>query len=175
MLRFVDVVAEVGCRRFSVHARKAWLKGLSPKENRTIPPLRYEEVYRLKRERPELFIEINGGIRTLEEALEHLKHVDAVMIGRAAYDNPWIFAKADSLIFGETDPLETREEALEAFLPYAESHCSAGGRLHHMTRHLHHLFHSCPGSRHWKRHLSGIGSRSDARASELLEALPREG
>ena len=172
MLRFVDAVAAAGCRRFSVHARKAWLKGLSPKENRTIPPLRYEEVYRLKRERPELWIEINGGIRTLDEALEHLNHVDAVMIGRAAYDNPWLFARADSRIFGEPDPIQSRQEALVAFLPYAEQHCANGGRLHHLARHLHHLFHSCSGSRSWKRHLSAIGSRPEATAGELLQGLP---
>jgi tRNA-dihydrouridine synthase A len=112
MLHFVDIVAAAGCDRFSVHARKAWLSGLSPKQNRTIPPLRHHEVYRLKRERPELPIEINGGVRSLGEIAEHLEHVDAVMIGRAAWDDPWLFADVDRRFFGDRSaaPPEWRPE-----------------------------------------------------------------
>ena len=171
MLNFVRIVSEAGCKRFSVHARKAWLNGLSPKENRTIPPLRYEDVYRLKSEMSHLDIEINGGILTLEEAQEHLLQVDAAMIGRAAYDNPWILSRADSVIFGAEDPIETRQEALEVYMGYVEEHCGNGERLHLITRHLHHLFHGLPGSRKWKRFLGEVCSRPDAPAHAMLEGL----
>ena len=171
MLNFVQIVSRAGCQRFSVHARKAWLNGLSPKENRTIPPLRYSDVYRLKEEMGHLDIEINGGILSLDEACLHLEKVDAVMIGRAAYDNPWILAKADSRIFGKEDPVDTRKEALETYLGYAESHCHRGGRLHLITRHLHHLFHGLAGSRKWKRHLGEVCSKPDASARTMIEGI----
>jgi tRNA-dihydrouridine synthase A len=171
MKRFVEVVAESGCTRFSVHARKAWLKGLSPKENRTVPPLRYEDVYRLKRELPHLFVEINGGVRDLESIREHLNAVDAVMVGRAAYDNPWILARVDSSLYGETDPSETRADAVLGILNYAERICSEGIRLHALTRHLHHLFHGLRGSRQWKQHLSTVCTRTNAGPESLREGL----
>lgn len=120
MAHFVRIVANAGCQHFSVHARKAWLQGLSPKENRTIPPLRYEEVHRLKQEFPQLFIEINGGFKTLTEVKDQLQFVDAVMIGRAAYDHPYLFATADQEIYGEKTPPLTRQEVIEAMYPYLE-------------------------------------------------------
>lgn len=120
MANFVRIVANAGCQHFSVHARKAWLQGLSPKENRTIPPLRYEEVHRLKQEFPQLFIEINGGFKTLTEVKDQLQFVDAVMIGRAAYDHPYLFATADQEIYGEKTPPLTRQEVIEAMYPYLE-------------------------------------------------------
>lgn len=160
MARFVETVAEAGADRFTVHARKAWLQGLSPKENREIPPLRYAEVHRLKAEHPELEIEINGGIVTLDQALEHLTHVDAVMIGRAAVDDPWIFADADRRVYGDTGAAPTREGVIEAMWGYAEAHVAAGGRLHHVTRHALQLFRGQPGAGAWRRLLTEQ-SRSD--------------
>lgn len=169
MLRFVEVVAAAGCDRFTVHARKAWLSGLSPRENREIPPLRYSEVYRLKAERPDLGIEINGGIENLDQGSKHLEKVDAVMIGRAAYDNPYLFAAADARLFGDHRPPPSRRQVVQALLPYAERHCAAGGRLMQLSRHYLGLFAGCPGTRFWKRHLSENAHRPGA-GPEVLEA-----
>lgn len=172
MLEFVDVVAAAGADRFSVHARKAWLKGLSPKANRTIPPLRYDEIWRLKRERPSLQIEINGGIRTLAEAQDHLQHVDAVMMGRAAYETPWVFATADRDLFGApSDPAATRSEAVLSLVPYLAREVAAGVRPHQVVRHLLGLFHSTPISRAWKRGIAAIGQMDGADAVKGLETL----
>ena len=154
MSEFVSTVAAGGCTQFSVHARIAWLNGLSPKENRRIPPLRYDDVYRLKKENPELFIEINGGIKTLDEARAHLDHVDAVMIGRAAYDTPFMFAEADQKIFKDGGASIHYGDVLESMLDYADHHLRSGGRLHSVTRHLLQLFAGQPGARAWRRFLS---------------------
>lgn len=171
MAEFVRTVHAAGCDRFTVHARKAWLKGLSPKENRNIPPLRYEDVYRLKRKFPGLFIEINGGIGTLEEAQAHLAHVDAVMIGRAAYDTPYIFSRADNLIFDdETAPL-TRHEVVEAMLPYVEAQLGQGAHLSHIAGHMLNLFAFTPGGRRWRRYLSEHMHHSTAGPEVLQRAL----
>jgi tRNA-dihydrouridine synthase A len=173
MLHFVDRVAASGADRFSVHARKAWLKGLSPKENRNIPPLRYDEVYRLKRERPHLPVEINGGVKSLDATLEHLgQGLDAVMIGRAAYDDPGLFSQADRRVFGDEQAEERSPlQAVEALLPYVERCLSAGGRLHWISRHLMGLFHGQPGARLWRRHLSEHAVRATAGPEVLREAL----
>ena len=171
MLDFVDTVAGAGCDRFSVHARKAWLRGLSPKENRTVPPLRYDDVYRLKRERPELAIEINGGIQTLEASAEHLAHVDAVMIGRAAYDDPMLFASADSRFFGQADPGRSRSEVIAAMVAYATERIAEGDQLRHIARHLQNLFHGVPGARRFRRHVADNAFKRDAAASVLTDAL----
>ena len=174
MLRFVDLVAAAGADRFSVHARKAWLQGLDPKANRNVPPLRYEEVHRLKRERPELAVEINGGILDLAAAREHLARVDAVMIGRAAYDDPYLFAAADREIFGdENAPVPSRHEVVEALVPYAARWVAGGGRLQAITRHVLGLFAGRPGARAWRRHLSENAHRDGAGAEILLAALAR--
>ncbi|MEZ4463384.1 MAG: tRNA dihydrouridine(20/20a) synthase DusA [bacterium] len=170
MRRFVDVVAAAGCARFSVHARKAWLSGLSPRENRTVPPLRYADVYRLKAERPELAIEINGGITTLAEAEAHLALVDAVMIGRAAYDDPWLFAEADARVFGRPGPVRTRADVVRAMAAYAEGWLSGGGRLHHVTRHMLGLFAGVPGGRRFRQILGGA-TRPEAGPALLIQAL----
>lgn len=171
MLHFVDVVAGAGADRFSVHARKAWLSGLSPKENRTVPPLRYGDVHRLKRDRPHLVIEINGGIVDVDAALDHLQHVDAVMIGRAAYDTPARFATVDQRVFGIADaPVRTPRQAAEGMLPYIEGHLAAGGKLHHITRHMLNLFVGVPGARHWRRAL-GASTVPGASVDVLLDAL----
>jgi tRNA-dihydrouridine synthase A len=154
MIDFVRIVADAGCRRFTVHARKAWLKGLSPKENRTIPPLRYHDVHRLKQEFPHLFIEINGGIKTLEQVREQLKFVDAVMIGRAAYDNPFLFASVDRDIYQENTAPPTRQEVIEAMFPYIDYWIAKGWKLNAVSRHMLELFAGKAGSKAWKRHIS---------------------
>ena len=154
MVNFVETIAATGCQRFTVHARKAWLQGLSPKENRDIPPLRYDDVYRLKQDFPHLFIEINGGITTLEQAQQHLQKVDAVMMGRAAYDNPYLFATSDRDIYGELITPRTRQEIVMAMLPYIEMWVAKGAKLNQITRHMLQLFLGQPGSRIWKRHLT---------------------
>ena len=171
MRHFVDVVAAAGADRFSVHARKAWLSGLSPKDNRNIPPLRYDDVYRLKRERPGLPVEINGGVLTLDATVEHLQHVDAVMIGRAAYDEPAIFADADRRIFGEAVEAPDPLDAVEAFVPYAARHIEAGGRLHHVTRHVLNLFNGQPGAKAWRRALNAAALDRDAGVEVLTDAI----
>ncbi len=173
MANFVRVVTDAGCTRFTVHARKAWLNGLSPKENRTIPPLRYDDVYRLKAEMPELFVEINGGIVSMEEIQGHLHHVDAVMIGRAAYDNPWMLSRVDAELFGVQGPSRSPHEAIEQLVPYADLLRSRGERLHRLTRHLHNIFSGLPGSRAWKRHLGEVCAREGAGPETLLEGLKK--
>lgn len=178
MLRFVDGVAEAGCDRFTVHARKAWLQGLNPKENRNVPPLRYEDVYRLKEERPELEVEINGGIRSLEEVEEHLERVDGVMVGRAAYDDPFAFARADREIFGDASaPIPSRRRVIEELAPYVERRLAAGERLHRVTRHMLGLVSGRPGARAWRRHLTEAARSANgadgAGAELLLDAAAR--
>lgn len=152
--RFVDSVAAAGCAVFIVHARKAWLSGLSPKENREIPPLRYEHVYRLKQDYPQLSIVINGGIRSLAECTEHLRAVDGVMLGRAAYEDPWLLAAVDPLLFAQPAPLQTRAEALLRLRAYVESELAAGTRLAHITRHILGLYRGQDGGRAYRRVLS---------------------
>jgi tRNA-dihydrouridine synthase A len=156
--RFIDIVAGAGCTTFVVHARKAWLKGLSPKENREVPPLDYARVYRLKAARPELEIVINGGIETLDETRAHLEHVDGVMLGRAAYQNPAILADVDRAIFGDVGDGPTRAEVLTALIPYIEQHLCRGGRLSNVTRHVLGLYHGQPRGRTFRRHLSEAGT-----------------
>ncbi len=171
MLNFVDTVAASGCKRFSVHARKAWLQGLSPKENRDIPPLRYDEVYRLKTEHPQLDIEINGGIKTMDAAEAHLQHVDAVMIGRAAYDDPYMFAEVDRRFYGDDRASITPKQVVTQMADYAETRLLAGDKLNSVTRHMLHLFSGQPGARAWRRHLSENVWRPGSSPQVLLDAL----
>lgn len=152
--RFVDTVANAGCTTFIIHARKAWLEGLSPRENRDIPPLNYARVHRLKARHPELHIGINGGIRTLNDCKEQLDHVDSVMVGREAYQNPWLLSSVDSMLYGEAAPMTSRHQAAQAFRPYVCQRLQEGARLHHVTRHLLGLFQGCPGGRQFRRYLS---------------------
>lgn len=173
MLRFVDTVAAAGAERFSVHARKAWLSGLSPKENRTVPPLRYEDVYRLKAERPSLVIELNGGVVSWREARLHLERVDAVMIGRAAYENPYMFASVDQGFFGSAAPSPSRRDIVLAMCDYADAWVRAGGRLHAVSRHMLPLFGGVRGTRAWKRYISENAPHEGADSRVLLEALDR--
>lgn len=173
MLRFVDELAAAGCDRFTVHARKAWLRGLSPKENRDVPPLRYEEVYRLKAERPELAIEVNGGVRSLGEARAHLARVDGVMVGRAAYDDPYALAAADRELFDAAAEPPTRRRVVAELVPYAEALVGRGEPVSRLTRHVLGLFAGRPGARGWRRHLSEEAHRPGAGAEVLLEAAAR--
>ena len=171
LLHFVRTVSDAGADRFIVHARKAWLQGLSPKQNRTVPPLRYADVHRLKAELPHLAVEINGGFKDLDAAEEQLAHTDGVMIGRAANDDPWIFADADRRVFGADNPAQTRAEVVRSLLPYAEALVARGERLHRLSRHLLGLYHGVRGGRLWRRTLSEGGNRPDAGPELLLEAL----
>ena len=168
---FVGTVADGGCGVFIVHARKAWLKGLSPKENRQVPPLNYPWVYRLKTEFPALTVVLNGGIDGVAAAGEQLAAVDGVMLGRAAYQDPWQLARVDSTLFGAPDPAETPEQALLALLPYVERELAAGTPLNHMTRHVLGLFSGRPGARRFRRHLSEHAHRPGAGAATLRAAL----
>ncbi len=171
MAAFVETVAATGCTTFIVHARKAWLSGLSPKENREIPPLRYDEVYRLKRDFPQLTVVINGGITDLDSCEPHLRQLDGVMLGRSAYHNPWLLAEVDQRLFNAESSELTRDEIVEQLIPYIERHIAAGGTLHHVTRHILGLYHDQPGSRAFRRHLSTAGVRRGAGVETLREAV----
>ena len=157
---FIDTVAQAGCRMFVVHARNAWLKGLSPKENREVPPLRYEWAYALKRERPQLTVIVNGGIATLDEATAHLAHADGAMLGRAAYHDPYVLHRLDVAWFG--GPLRARGELLRALRPYVEAQLARGVFLKHITRHLLGLFHGERGGRAYRQILSEGAHRPGA-------------
>jgi tRNA-dihydrouridine synthase A len=171
LARFVAVVADAGCRTFIVHARKAWLEGLSPKENREVPPLDYARVYRLKAARPDLGIVLNGGIADLDAAEAHLQHVDGVMLGRAAYQTPYILADVDRRFFGIKAPPLTRTQAIEALLPHIARHLQAGGRLNNVARHVLGLYHGQPRARAFRRHLSELAVKDGAGMAVLLEGL----
>ena len=169
--RFVTAVAEAGCRTFMVHARKAWLKGLSPKENREVPPLDHGRVHRLKAAHPELEIVINGGIGSLEAAEAHLAKVDGVALGRAAYQSPYLLADVDRRLFGDGSASPSRRDVIEALLPYAQRHIAAGGRLNNVARHILGLYHGQPRARAFRRHLSERAPRQGAGIGVLEEAL----
>ncbi len=168
---FVEQVAAAGCKTFIVHARKAWLKGLSPKENRDIPPLRYEMVHDLKRDMPQLEIIINGGIRDLGSAQDQLEHVDGVMLGREIYHNPYILAEVDRIFYADDHEVLSRAQVIENFLPYVETQLSQGAHLHAMTRHILGLFNGLPGARKWRRHISENATRPGADAEVIKRAL----
>lgn len=168
--RFVESVAGAGVTTFIVHARKAWLKGLSPKQNRDIPPLNYERVYLLKREFPELEIIINGGIHSLAETQQHLQHVDGVMMGRAAYQHPHILRTVDQVIFGESTPAISEAELIEQLCAYIDHYIGQGAQLKYLTRHIVGLFQNRPGARQWRRYLSENAYRADANVDVVREA-----
>jgi tRNA-dihydrouridine synthase A len=168
---FVNTVADTGCSTFIVHARKAILKGLSPKENRNIPPLKYDVAYQLKKDFPSLDIIVNGGIKTINESLDHITHLDGVMVGREAYQNPWILSEVDEQLYGEKANTLTRHEVLEAMLPYIEQELKQGNYLGHITRHILGLFHSMPGGRRYRRYLSENAHKSGAGIDVIKEAL----
>lgn len=167
---FIEHMKTAGCRSLTIHARKAWLKGLSPKENRDIPPLNYERVYQLKQDFPELEIVINGGITDLEEAKQHLKKVDGVMMGRAAYHSPWLLNQVDSELFGELPKFSSPMDALESLYPYIEEQLAEGEKLSAITKHILGLFQGIPGTKKFKRHLSENGYKPEANLDTLREA-----
>ncbi len=168
---FVGAVAEGGCRRFIVHARKAWLEGLSPKENREVPPLNWNRVYRLKQDFPDLEIVLNGGVLSVEASESHLDHVDGVMLGRAAYQNPYLLTAVDSVFFDSPGPPASRDDILKRFIAYAEIRCAKGVRLHQMTRHILGLYQGEPGARAFRRHLSIKAVKPGAGVEVLHGAL----
>ena len=168
---FVNTIAETGCSTFIVHARKAILKGLSPKENRDIPPLKYDVAYQLKKDFPSLEIIINGGIKTIEESLEHINHLDGVMIGREAYQNPWLLNQVDQALYGASESTLTRQQVLEKMLPYVEEEMSKGAYLGHITRHMLGLFHSMPGGKKFRRYISENAHKPGATIEVLKNAL----
>jgi tRNA-dihydrouridine synthase A len=166
---FVETVAATGCSVFIIHARKAWLQGLSPKQNREIPPLSHETVYRLKQEYPDLTVIINGGITEASEVAEHLDHVDGVMIGRAAYENPWLLAEIEETVLGGA-PAASRQAALEAYLGYIDRELGQNVPLYAMARHALGLFQGQRGARAWRRHISENGPRQGAGSDVLRDA-----
>ena len=176
MRRFVDAVADAGADRFTVHARCAWLQGLSPRENRHVPPLRYADVHRLKAERRDLCIEINGGITTLDQALDHLRFVDAVMVGRAAYDNPWMLAEADERVFDQPSSTKiTRRSVAMAAANYIEDWVGTPHfKPHHVTRHLSNLYNGVVGARAWRRVLATENSLGGEAVHKALNALEQQ-
>lgn len=171
LTQFIDIVQAKGCSDFIIHARKAWLSGLSPKENREIPPLDYGRVYQLKRDYPLLNISINGGVTTLAQAKEHLAQLDGVMMGREAYQNPYILAEVDQVLCGRQREVISREAVIEAMLPYIEAHLQSGGRLNHITRHMIGLFQGLPGARAWRRYLSENAHKNGAGVEVVRQAL----
>jgi tRNA-dihydrouridine synthase A len=168
---FAQAVVRAGTDALIVHARKAWLNGLSPKENREIPPLDYERVYRLKRAHQRLPVILNGGIDSVEAALAHLQHVDGAMMGRAAYQEPWRLIAVDPLVFGEASRFTSAKTAAAALMPYIDCELARGTRLHSITRHLHGLFRAVPGARAFRRHLAGASAAPHAGAEYLAAAL----
>lgn len=173
---FIDEVAsQSSCRTFIVHARIAILQGLSPKENREIPPLNYPRVHQLRQLFPQLEIIINGGINTLDACQQHLQHVDGVMLGREAYQNPWLLHDVDAVLFGEPHHIRTRNEILQAFVPYVEQQLKEGVSLHHMTRHILGLFQGQRGGKRFRRHISENAHRPGADLSVLYHALDETG
>jgi len=171
---FISTVAATGCRTFIVHARKAWLKGLSPKQNREIPPLKYDYVHRLKQQQPQLDIIINGGIKTIETVQQQLSHVDGVMLGREAYHNPHILASADVDIYQDkTAVIKTRQEVITELVDYIDFQLSQGVALHSITRHILGLFQGCCGAKAWRRYLSENSHKDGADSSVVLQALTK--
>lgn len=174
LTHFIQTVSEKGgCDNFTIHARKAWLKGLSPKENREIPPLDYPRVYQLKQDFPQLTMAINGGIKTFEEMEQHLQHLDGVMVGREAYQSPYLMAEVDQRLFGSTTPIMKRSEIVEAMYPYIERQLANGSYLGHITRHMLGLFQSMPGARQWRRYISENAHKPGAGIEVVQQALAK--
>jgi len=178
LVEFIGRVAQSGCEHFIIHARKAWLSGLSPKENRTIPPLHYDRVYRLKRDFPHLRFTLNGGVTGLDQVAEHFRYVDGVMIGREACHNPWMLRRVDSLLAHRSNPpyadssaVQSRMDIVEAYLPYVEAQLKRGVYLRHMMRPMLGLFHRQAGAKSWRRYLSEYGPRKNAGIEVIESAL----
>lgn len=171
LTHFIATIADSGCRTFIVHARKAWLSGLSPKQNRDVPPLRYDVVFQLKQDFPQLEIIINGGVTSLETAFNMLDSVDGVMLGREVYHNPYLLSDVDSRFFSNIYPVKSRQEVVLAMIPYIQQQLQQGERLNSITRHMLGLFHGVDGARAWRRYMSENANKSDADEQVLLRAL----
>ncbi len=171
LYQFIETVNKASCDTFIIHARKAWLSGLSPKENREVPPLNYQTVHQIKQDFPNLNIEINGGFTELNEVVEQLQHVDGVMIGRALYHNPYLLAEADQLIYKTESKLKSRNQIMEQMLSYIEKELMVGTKLSNITRHILGLYHNQPHSRLFRRHLAENAYRDDADTAVLKTAL----
>jgi tRNA-dihydrouridine synthase A len=169
--RFVHLNAQAGCQVFIVHARKAWLNGLSPKENREIPPLQYERVVALKQAFPHLTIVVNGGVTDLTQCASHLEQLDGVMMGREAYYNPYVLSQVDETLFNDPTPIASREEILARLEPYIQAHLASGGRLHAITRHVLGIYNAQPGGRMFRRHLSENANKPTAGLDVLQQAI----
>ncbi len=168
---FVKTIAEAGCDGFISHARIAVLTGLSPKQNREVPPLKYDFIYQLKQDFPEINFSLNGGIKSLNEAQAHLAKLDGVMIGREAYQNPYCLAGADNAVFAQSIPQASRIEVAEAMIDYVAAHIASGGKLQHITRHMLGLFHAQPNGKQWRRYLSEMATKPDANVQVLKDAI----
>jgi tRNA-dihydrouridine synthase A len=168
---FIETIAKTGCKTFIVHARKAWLQGLSPKENREIPPLNYDRVHRLKQSFPFLTITLNGGLENIEMIQENMGDLDGAMLGRAAYHNPWILQSVDPLFYNAAAPCATRRDAVLAMIPYVDEQVSKGLYLHRITRHMLGLYHAQPGGRMWRQIISTESCKSGANSAVILRAL----
>ncbi|WP_267963626.1 tRNA dihydrouridine(20/20a) synthase DusA [Testudinibacter sp. TR-2022] len=168
---FVQTLADAGCQAFIIHARKAWLSGLSPKQNREIPPLDYQRVYQLKRDFPQLSIMINGGIKTVDEMQQHLQFVDGVMVGREAYQNPSLLGYVDQALFDPQSAVVTPRQAVEKMLPYIEKELHAGTHLNHISRHMVGAFQGCKGAKQWRRYLSENAHKPNAGIEVVQTAL----
>ena len=171
LIQFVDSCSMAGADRFIVHARKAWLNGLNPKENRTIPPLQYERVEKLKRDRPDLIIELNGGINTINDCLKHLKIFDGVMVGRAAYSHPFIWTEIDSLIYGENENYQSRSNIIKKIIPFAQKHLDNNGRLWNISKHILNLIENIPNAKKLRQELSEKCQNSKADVSILKKIV----
>lgn len=169
----IEKVTSAGCDSFIIHARKAWLEGLSPKENRTIPPLDYDLIYEMKRRYPHLTISLNGGVESVDEVLGHLDHVDGVMMGRMAYERPYVLADVDQRLFGSAAPIRTPHEIVEAYLPYLSVKLGEGVPLNAMTRHILGIFQGMPGARAWRRHLSENAYKKCADLQVVKDAMAK--
>ena len=171
LVYFIETVAAAGCRTFIIHARKAWLSGLSPKQNREVPPLRYDMVYRIKNDFPQLEIILNGGVDSLTQALDINQKVDGVMVGREVYHNPYLLAEVDARIYGIAHPIKSREEVVELLIPYIKEQLAQGVRLNSISRHILGLFHGIAGARAWRRHVSEHAHQAGADENVIINAL----
>ena len=173
LTNLVELSHQAGCNTFIIHARKAWLQGLSPKENREIPPLDYARVLQLKQDFPQLEILLNGGLKSAKAAFEFLPAVDGVMLGREAYHNPWILAEVDALYYQDPHPLKTRKQVVREFLPYLDKQMQLGGSFQNISKHLLGIFQGLPGARAWRRHISESAHKSGASIALIEQAMER--
>lgn len=172
---FIDTVKTSGCEHFIIHARKAWLSGLSPKQNREVPPLDYDRVYQIKKDFPALAISINGGIKTYDETLEHLKHIDGVMIGREIYQNPYMLVEADNILWGDNTLIKSRQQIIDEMSDYIDNYVKTGGRAWHVVRHMLGMCNGLPGAKQFRRYLSENSGQAGINSDVLKVAFSKVG